>query len=529
MAEAEKFDVVIVGGGPNGLTAAAYLQRAGAHVVVLEKRFEWGGTLATDDYSTPFFYNLCQYDLPLGTDLPPYADLNLGNEGLRMLQPDPVVAFAPAGGGDPLVIRRDAAGLSGLQAQVEAINNALPALYYLPPTSEEDIKEALGRNGATKQAAELAQATPASLAEQAGESRGAALVRYVCAQLGFIDDDVPLGLLGSAAFAGYFRPHLAMGGAKALAEAIFRAGARVGVQYRAVADVLRIERRGERFVAGCHDGREFEGRAVISTLDPKTTFDSLLSDELVPTELQQRAQDWQHDPVAPFTAHFGIKGEAPTLGDADATGALHQVVGFDDADAVTEHLRTVRNGQVPTQPAGHVSITSRHDVTQAAPGPFGPLHTLRFQTPAPYQHPEGEWDHQRAGYRTWCWDSLNNRLDGLGQVRLLFGFADAPEDIARRFRTTASGTPRHGALMSSQAFTNRPHPDASGCRTPIEGFYLGGGAVHPGIPGSLGGGYNAARVVCDDLGLTAWWAEPAIVSRARQAGLLPEGLALEPA
>lgn len=528
MAEAEHFDVVIVGGGPNGLTAAAYLQRAGASVVVLDKRFEWGGTLATDDYSTPFFYNLCQYRLPLGAQLPPYADLDLPGEGLRMLAPDPVTAFVPAGGGEALVVERDGKGLSGLESHIEAINDTLPAFYYVAPMAEDDVRERLGRRSAAKPAAELAQATPASLAQEAPDARGAALVCYVCAQLGFVDD-APLGLLGSAAFAGYFRPHLAMGGAKALADALFRAGARVGVQYRAVADVVRIERRGERLVAGCHDGREFEASTMISTLDPQSTFDELLDDGLVPEELRETARGWQHDDVGPFTAHFGIKGEAPAVADGHGQGALECVLGFEDATSVVEHLRAVRGGQAPAEPAGHVTVTSQHDPTQAAPGPYGPLHTLRFQTPAPHRHPGGEWDHHRAEYRAWCWDWMTGRVADLQHARPLFGFADAPEDIARRFRTTRAGTPRQGALVAGQALTNRPHPEASSCRTPIDGFYLGGGSVHPGIPGSLGGGYNAARVVCEDLGLTRWWNEPALMRHAREAGVLPERAEVAPA
>lgn len=519
---AERFDVVVVGGGANGLTAAAYLQRSGADVVVLDKRFEWGGTLATDDYSTPFFYNLCQYQLPFGQDLPPYQDLELHREGLRMRDPDPVASFVPAGGGEPLVVDRDAQALAHVRDHLEAIDAALPALLYLPPVAEEELEEALGRNPHTKLTAEFARFTPASLAEELGEHRARALARYLCAQLGFVDDDTPLGLLGAVAFARQLRPSIAHGGSKALADALFRAGARSGAQYRAVADVISIEQRGEGFVAACHDGREYEARAVISTLDPQSTFVDILDDGLVPEGLRAAAADWRHDRVGPFTAHYGIKGQPPRIADGVAAQALIQVIGFADAQAVTQHVRTVADGHVPAEPAGHLTVTTHHDATQAAPGPFGPLHTLRFQTPAPFLHPDGDWDHRRAEYRTRCWELIAAHATGADDVRVLFAFADGPEDITRRFRTTRAGTPRQGALVREQTFVNRPHPDLSTCRTPLERFYVGGGSVHPGLPGSLGGGYHAARVVCEDLRLDRWRPEPSLVGRARDAGALPE-------
>ena len=81
------YDVAIVGGGANGLTAAAYLARAGARVAVLEQRFERGCTMTSDDYSTPFTYNQAQAALPLGADNPVVAELGLADQGVAFIEP----------------------------------------------------------------------------------------------------------------------------------------------------------------------------------------------------------------------------------------------------------------------------------------------------------------------------------------------------------------------------------------------------------------------------------------------------------
>src|SRR5260370_13037052 len=100
------FDVAIVGGGPNGLTAAAYLARAGARVAVLERRFERGGTMTSDDYSTPFTYNQAQAGLPLGASNPVVTELRLAGQGVAFIEPS---VAADVGG--ELVIGRGGAGL----------------------------------------------------------------------------------------------------------------------------------------------------------------------------------------------------------------------------------------------------------------------------------------------------------------------------------------------------------------------------------------------------------------------------------
>src|SRR5215469_12776341 len=91
-------EIAIIGAGPNGLTAAAYLVLSGADVVVLEQRFERGGTLASDDYSTPFTYNQAQAALPLGTGNPVVAGLGLASQGVAFIEPEVALEVITADG-----------------------------------------------------------------------------------------------------------------------------------------------------------------------------------------------------------------------------------------------------------------------------------------------------------------------------------------------------------------------------------------------------------------------------------------------
>jgi phytoene dehydrogenase-like protein len=526
--KAEQFDVIVVGGGPNGLTSAAYLQRAGAKVAVLDKRFESGGSIATDDYSSPFYYNLCQLALPLGEDLPPFADLELGSrQALRMIEPDPVAAFVPADGGSPLVVRRGGAGLNeNLVAMLDEADRTVRPLLYAAPVAVDEVEAALEGGGA-HQVVALAKMSPAAVADGESDPRGKALLRYLCGTLGFYDPDEPIGPLGAFCLARALRPTLAAGGAAALTRALYRAGARSGVQFRTTADVDRIEAGGQEFRLACRDGREFTAQAVVCALDPKTVFLELLDEATAPAEMRRAATDWLLDAAGSFVAHFGIKGEPPSTGSDEADTAFMAVLGFADEEAVSRHFEAATLGRVPETPAGHLTVTTRWDASQAAPGPYGPLHTLRFET-LTTPHPDQGWNRAgAAAYRGRCYDLIKAHTSGLDQARLLFAFSDSPRDLERRFRTTRNGSVRQGRIGRTQTFAGRPHPDCSTGRTPVRGLYLAGGGTHPGVPGSLGGGYHAATAVCaDNPYLVRWWPEPSYVTRARDTGLLPEAVAV---
>jgi phytoene dehydrogenase-like protein len=198
------YDVAVVGGGPNGLTAAAYLARAGAAVTVLEQRFERGGTMTSDDYSTPFTYNQAQAALPLGASNPVVADLGLAKHGVAFIEP-PVAGSVLIPDG-VLCVGRGGAGLGDtVEAMFAAISRAcVPALYHAP--SPEPALTAGWRSGGEGLAADLAELTPGGLAALASSEPGRLAVRYACAALGFGDPGERIGAVGGFAIARWFSP-----------------------------------------------------------------------------------------------------------------------------------------------------------------------------------------------------------------------------------------------------------------------------------------------------------------------------------
>jgi phytoene dehydrogenase-like protein len=493
------YDVAIVGAGPNGLTAAAYLARAGARVVVLDKRFERGGTFATDDYSTPYQYNVAQFELPLGRELPPYRDFDLRAQAIRFLEPKFPFSVQTEPRGREFLVGRGGRGLGGeLEEMFAAVSEAVTPWLYAPPRDEHAV---LAELEAGNGLAAAAAATPRTLAARAGDARGAIAVRYACGLAGFLDGNTRLGLVGAFAVARLFSPAIVAGGTKNLANAIARVAAGAGARGFVSSEVTRIARDGERLRLWIAGGRDLRAGAVVSTLDPKSTFLGLLDDDLVHAELRDAAERWVVEETGPYTAHYGIKGEPPLPAGGDGADALTRIFGFPRPEDVEERFQTVLRGELPRAIAGHLTVVSAHDPLQASPGPYGPLHTLRLQTMVPFRHPEGPWDRARAAFRAACWDAAVGHFEGLDHARLLFQFSDTPRDIEGRFGTCRRGSIRQGALLPGQTLTGRPHPSCSSGRIPVPGLYMGGGGVHPGVPGCLGGGYRAAGLVAEDRGL----------------------------
>ena len=109
------------------------------------------------------------------------------------------------------------------------------------------------------------------------------------------------------------------------------------------------------------------------------------------------------------SVYSSLRHQGPTRPSAGARDdePLIRILGFSDAESVSSHFQAAGSGQLPTKPAGHLTITSRHDPLQSSPGPYGPLNTLRYETVAPYEHPGGDWARLRVQYRHACLELIN--------------------------------------------------------------------------------------------------------------------------
>ncbi|HKD18057.1 MAG TPA: NAD(P)/FAD-dependent oxidoreductase, partial [Thermoanaerobaculia bacterium] len=302
---AEKKDVVIVGGGPNGLVAAAYLARAGFQPVVLEKRGVVGGVAVTEEFAPGFKVSSVLH--AAGPLLPAVIrDLGLDRHGLSFIETE-VRVFAPSPDGRPLVLygdagrtaaeigetsAHDAKGYLAFHESLGRIGGLLEPFATMTPPSIDDpslgeLWQLLGvgrkfRALPKKDAFRLLRWGPMAVADLVAEFFDSELLRATVAARGIYGTfagpwsaGTSLGILmGAALDANAAGPAtFARGGMGALTQALAAAAKAAGAQIRTGATVARIATKdGATTGVVLSTGEEVPARAVVSNADPKRTL-----------------------------------------------------------------------------------------------------------------------------------------------------------------------------------------------------------------------------------------------------------------
>jgi phytoene dehydrogenase-like protein len=525
------YDAVVVGGGHNGLTAAAYLARAGLSTVVLERRDIVGGCCVTEEIAAGCRVSTTSY---IASMLRPevITELQLADHGLRMIPCDPAIQVPfPDGHVVPWwvdrerakaefgkISRRDAARFVEVDDQLKKLARYLQPFFMEPPP-EIDMASLGGwsdllrlgkrfRGISSTEIAQLVSFLTGSLGEfldhnyESEKMKTMFLANNVYGKHGGpYQPGTAIGLLfhllsgGEHELQGFYG-HV-MGGMGSITQALAAAGKKLGVEIRTAASVERINvRNGRACSVVLEDGSEVRGRMVLSNADPKRTFLKMVAASELPEDFLFAIHGIKMDgPCA--KVNFILAEEPKFTGTSPQASALERtfytlVPSLEFAERCYD---IAKFGEIPEELWVDCVVSSNADRSLAPPG----KHILTcFVQYVPYRLRESNWDEKR--------ELLGDRV-----VKKIAEYAPnvpgaivarqvlTPLDLERIYGLT-EGNIFHGDLRLEQLFFMRPVAGWAKYRTPIRGLYLCGAGAHPGGGVTGAPGRNAALQALRDWG-----------------------------
>lgn len=529
--ERSQFDVAIVGGGPNGLIAAAYLARAGLRTIVVERRHEVGGGLATEETLFPGCYTNPHAVYHMMTDyMPLFRDFDLDIHGLTFVKPNAQTAAVFSDGTSLMLCnqvedtkdsiakfsQRDANNFGKvMRIWRRLVDDVIAPGTYLPPMAPVDMIEAFERTEAGRDVLRLTEMSPVEIIDEVvQDDRVRMLLLYAACMWGLNPHESGLGFLVPLYIDRAANKALCYGGSHKLAGTLSREVLRNGGVVLDNAEVTSLIVEDGR-VTGLEifDGRVVEAKAVLSSLPPPLTFGRLLPPEHVPAELEGVAGKWEWDDWSFFTVAAATR-EAPFYRTDDpwVNDAFMVVTGFDSTEQLLGYWDNVLAGHLDLERVGgHATVETRYDPTLArVPG----HHVSFIQAHVPAEV-EGGWAARRDEVAERLLARWAGYAHNVTSDNILMTTAESPLDIETRLPNMVGGSIKHGAYNAFQMGVFRPHDACVGGRTPLEGLYLCGASSYPGGLVIGGPGYIAANSVADDLGARKWWTPPPYIQRYR--------------
>jgi phytoene dehydrogenase-like protein len=501
-------DAIVIGGGPNGLIAASYLARAGARVLLLERRIETGGGLNTDEF-VGFRFNLHAVYHMMADVMPALADLDLHSLGLRYVRPPLGAAFLLPDqssllfSSDPAATAAEIGRLSTADAGCyltmwedfqQMLDRYLVPWTYEPPIPPLEQLEMLERDEAGQLLARISEMSFVEVLDDYGfENPTVRMALLSFPAMWGLDLHEPLGFLYPLYLSRMIGASLVKGGSHRMASAIYKSFIRAGGVVRDATPVTRIIMEGgEARGVETADGETFRAPIVISTLNPEQTFVELVGSDHLDEALRSAVGSWAWEERSLFGVHLGIHGEVsyraqdPRVGDA-----LVAFMGLATEDDLHSHLAQVDAGESIRADWIHVTVPTRFDRTQAAPG----CSTVRIESVSSYGMP---WEDLSDSYAESALSLLRSHAD-FGEI--VVQRSCPPTHIEKRLTTMKQGSIKHGAYTTMQLGYLRPNDLCSRSETPIPGLLVAGASVYPGGMILGGAGYLGAKVALDMLGL----------------------------
>ena len=521
-----KYDVIVIGGGHNGLVNAAYLARAGKRVLVLERRHVLGGACVTEEVFPGFKFSVCSYVVSL---LRPeiIRELDLPRHGLEILPLDGTFTPMPSGDylwrvNDHAKTRREIARHSRLDAEaydeygkamIEMAHFVKPIMNMTPPDpaslNPKGLLDLLGMGRRFQKLSaddkynqvQLMTMSAVDFLDQWFETD---VLKATMSASGIIGTFLGVRSPGTAyvllhhymgEIDGAFRSWgLSRGGTGAISNAIADAAREAGAEIRTEAPIAKIIlKNGQAKGVALANGDEIYADVISSSVDPRLTFMKMVGREHLPTDFVEDIQRYKFrgssgkvnlalDALPDFKC---MPGAGPHLRGAVSISPSVEYMerAYDDA----------KYGQYSRRPYIDMVIPTLTDPSVAPPG----KHVMScFVQYAPYNLKEGNWDDQREEFGDTVIDTIAEHAPNIKDI-ILHRQVLTPLDLEREFGLS-EGNIFQGELTLEQLFFLRPAPGWAQYRTPIRNLYMCGSATHPG-GGIMGAsGRNAAMEILKD-------------------------------
>lgn len=521
-------DVVIIGGGHNGLVTAFYLAKAGFKPLVLERRGQPGGAAITEEFHPGFRGSILAHTAgPIRPDI--LRDMQLAKHGLKLITPEvSTVSLSPDG--RALILyndlrksceeiakfsKKDATRYPEFQESLAKISKVIgEALELTPPNIDEPSKGDLWgmlqtgraiRKLGKKDMYRLLRWGPMAVADLVAEYFETELLRATIAARGIFGTFLGPWSAGSSLVlllraAGDSHPagsaHFAAGGMGSITQAMAAAATQAGAQIRSGAEVIEVRvKDGVATSLVLSNGEEITATAIISNADPKRTLLKLVDPIHLTPDFVMKLQHFRMpgtvakvnlalSALPNFSALAGASGEA-------LSGRIH--IG-PEIDYLERAFDDSKYGNFSRQPYLEVAIPSIADPSLAPAG----KHVMSIYVQyAPYKLKASDWESQRVTLGDTVVKTLAQYAPNLPELIMSHQII-TPQDLEDTYGLTG-GHIFHGELALDQFFTMRPLLDWARYRTPIKNLYLCGSGTHPGVGLTGGSGANAAREILKDL------------------------------